>query len=267
MEEKELKTSVKQRIFIGVIAVLMLGSMIAGYALIVASGGKAATSTESSDDSKITQEKKNQYQSEYDKKVKEFASATKDDYDRFMKYKSEIKAFNETSANEGGVQIKELEKGSGKTLTAKDSDYLAFYVGYCADESVFDSSFDNNDHPTSFAKVLDASLGMIEGWNKGIEGMKVGGIRRITVPGELAYGDSMEICGGYNKPLRFIIMAVENKDPLKSMSKELDEAYMKVQYANYGIDYDAMMKAESEAQDAAEAESETGAEVEGKAEE
>ena len=96
--------------------------------------------------------------------------------------------------------------------------------------------------------MLDASLGMIEGWNKGVEGMKVGGIRRITVPGELAYGDSMEICGGYNKPLRFIVMAVEKKDPLKTMAKELDTAYMKVQYANYGIDYDAMMSAEAEAE-------------------
>ena len=261
MEEKELKTSVKQRIFIGVIAVLMLGSMIAGYALIVASGGKSATDTESSDDTKISQAKKAQYQSEYDKKVEEFESATKDDYDRFMKYKSEIKAFNETTANEGGVQIKELETGSGKTLHEGDSEYLAYYVGYCADESIFDSSFDNNDKPTAFAKVLDASLGMIEGWNKGVEGMKVGGIRRITVPGELAYGDSMEICGGYNKPLRFIVMAVEKKDPLKTMAQELDTAYMKVQYANYGIDYDAMMSAE------AEAEAEDGGEAEDKTEE
>lgn len=240
MEEKELKTSLKQRIFIGIIAILMLGSMVAGYALIVAAGS-GNNDTDSSEDSGISEEKKAQYQSEYDAKVEEFSKATKSDFDRFMKYKSEIKAYNETSANEGGVQTKDLEKGSGKTLTADDSEYLAYYVGYCADESIFDSSFDNNDNPTAFAKVLDASLGMIEGWTKGVEGMKLGGIRRITVPGELAYGDSMEICGGYNKPLRFIVMAVEKKDPLKTMAEELDDAFMKVQYANYGIDYEEMM--------------------------
>lgn len=254
MEEKELKTSLKQRIFIGVIAVLMLGSMVAGYALIVAGG--SGSSTKDNDESGISEEKKAQYQSEYDAKVAEFSKATKSDYDRFMKYKSEIKAYNETSANEGGVQTKDLEKGSGKTLTADDSEYLAYYVGYCADESIFDSSFDNNDNPTAFAKVLDASLGMIEGWTKGVEGMKLGGIRRITVPGELAYGDSMEICGGYNKPLRFIVMAVEKKDPLKTMAEELDTAFMKVQYANYGIDYEKMMSGAAEG--GAEVKSESG---------
>ena len=262
MEEKELKTSPKQRIFIGIIAILMLGSMIAGYALIVAGGSSSNAAKD--DESSISEAKKAQYQSEYDAKVAEFSKATKSDYDRFMKYKSEIKAFNETSANEGGVQIKDLEKGSGKTLTADDSEYLAYYVGYCADESVFDSSFDNNDNPTAFAKVLDASLGMIEGWTKGVEGMKLGGIRRITVPGELAYGDSMEICGGYNKPLRFIVMAVEKKDPLKSMAEELDNAFMKVQYANYGIDYETMMSGATEVEagdgDESEAKSDSGAE-------
>ena len=70
--------------------------------------------------------------------------------------------------------------------------------------------------------------------------MKVGGVRRITVPGELAYGDQMEICGGTNKPLRFLVMAVENKDPIKTLASELDEAYMRYQYAQYGIDYDSV---------------------------
>lgn len=239
MEEKELKTSLKQRIFIGVIAILMLGSMIAGYALIVAGGSSSSAST--GEESQISEEKAQQYADEYEEKVAEFKEKTKGDYDKFIQYKSEIKAYNETTANEGGVQVKDLKEGSGKTLTTEDSDYLAYYVGWCADETVFDSSFDDNDNPTAFAKVLDASLGMIEGWVQGVDGMKLGGVRRITVPGELAYGDSMEICGGYNKPLRFLVMAVAKDDPLKTLAQELDTAYMKVQYAQYGIDYDEMM--------------------------
>ena len=239
MEEKELKTSMKQRIFIGVIAILMLGSMIAGYALIVAGGSSSSVST--GEESQISEEKAQQYAEEYEEKVAEFKEKTKGDYDKFIQYKSEIKAYNETTANEGGVQVKDLKEGSGKTLTTEDSDYLAYYVGWCADETVFDSSFDDNDSPTAFAKGLDASLGMIEGWAQGVDGMKLGGVRRITVPGELAYGDSMEICGGYNKPLRFLVMAVAKEDPLKTLAQELDTAYMKVQYAQYGIDYDEMM--------------------------
>ena len=40
MDEKELKTSTKQRVAIIIIAVLMLGSIIASYAAIVFNGGK-----------------------------------------------------------------------------------------------------------------------------------------------------------------------------------------------------------------------------------
>ena len=137
-----------------------------------------------------------------------------------------------------------LRQGDGKTLTSSDTDYLAYYVGWCADESVFDSSFDDNENPTAFSKVLDASLGMIEGWNQGVDGMKINGIREITIPGELAYGDSMEICGGKNKPLKFIVMAKAKEDPLKTLAAEIDEAYMRVQYAQYGIDYNSAVPEE-----------------------
>lgn len=246
MDEKELKTSLKQRIFIGAIAVLMLGSVIAGYALIVANGGKTSATTDD-DSTTISEEKIAKYEAEYEAKTAEIADATKNDqdnYNKFISYKSEIKAFNETSANENGVQIKELASGSGDTID-ENSEYLAYYVGYCADGSVFDSTFDDNDNPTSFSKILSVSAtGVIEGWTEGVNGMKLGGIRRITIPGEKAYGDSMEICGGYNKPLRFIIMAIAKEGQLGTLTDELEIASMKLQYAQYGIDYEAMMTGE-----------------------
>ena len=239
MDEKELKTSTKQRIFIALIAVLMLGSIIASYAAIILNGG----SSSSSGDTNVDQAKVAEYQEAYNKLQTEFSEKTKDDYDRFIAYKSEIKAYNETSANEDGLQVKDLEKGSGDKISKDNAEYLAYYVGWCADESVFDSSFDNNDNPTAFAKILDASLGMIEGWNQGVEGMRIGGIREITVPGELAYGDSMDICGGKNKPLKFLIMTKAKEDPLKTLASDLDAAYMRLQYASYGMDYDEMVNA------------------------
>ena len=239
MEEKELKTSTKQRVFIIIIAVIMLGSIIASYAAIILNNGNSGDSGETEvDEAKVAE-----YQEAYDKKAEEFKEKTKDDYEEFIAYKSEVKAYNEATANEGGVQTKDLKVGTGKELTEEDTDYLAYYIGWCADESVFDSSFDDNDNPTAFAKALDPSLGMIEGWNMGVKGMKLGGIRRITIPGELAYGDSMEICGGENKPLRFLVMAVENKDPLKTLAAELDEAYMRYYYAQMGVDYDSLSEA------------------------
>ena len=238
MDEKDIKTSPKQRFFIILIAVLMVGSIVASYAAIVISGANGDGTNSSQN--QISEEKKLEYQEAYDKKVAEFSEATRGDYDKFIKYKSEIKAYNENSANDAGVDTKDLKEGSGEAVT--DGNYLAYYVGWCADASVFDSSFDDNDKPTAFTKVLDPSVGMIEGWTAGVEGMKIGGIREITIPGELAYGEQREICGGTNKPLRFLVMAVENKEPLATMASELETAFMRYQYATtYGIDYDEIM--------------------------
>ena len=240
MDEKDLKTSPKQRFFIILIAILMLGSIIASYALIIANGGKVGTDTSSYDEIDVDEEKIAELEAAYTKKEEEFSKATKDDYEEFIEYRSRIKAYNETSANQSGVQSEDLKKGSGHKLEEGDYDYYAYYVGWCADGTIFDSSFNNNDNPTAFSKALDASLGMIEGWNAAVVGMRMDGIREITVPGELAYGDSMEICGGYNKPLKFLIMAKAKDEQLTTLSSELDKAYMRLQYAYYGIDYDSL---------------------------
>lgn len=237
MDEKELRTSPKQRVFIILIAIFMVGSIVASYSAIVISGSKGVSDTTNQvDEAKVAE-----YEEAYNKQVTEFKDATKKDFDKFMEHKGDIgKAYNESSANEAGVEIRDVEKGSGDKVT--DENYLAYYVGWCADESVFDSSFDDNNNPTGFAKALDPSLGMIEGWNVGVDGMRIGGIREITIPGELAYGDQMEICGGYSKPLRFLIMAIENKDPVKSLNSKIEEAYMRYQYALYGVDYDEVLQ-------------------------
>ncbi len=234
MNEKELKTSPKQRIVISVIAFVMLGSIIASYAAIILNNGNSSTDTTS----KISEEKLMQYEEEYNSKLAEFESATKGDFDKFIQFRNQISAYNEAAANDGPVATQDLVIGDGKELTSGDSDYYAYYVGWCADESIFDSSFDNNDNPTAFAKILNASLGMIEGWNTGVIGMRINGIRIITIPESLAYSSSMEICGGYNKPLKFMIMPKEKSEDRVKLATELDTAYTKLQYAQYGIDYD-----------------------------
>ena len=242
MEEKELKTSVGQRVAIGIIAFFMLGSIIASYAAIIVSNSKSSDSSSS----KLSDERMKYYENKYAEAVANFKEASKADYEVFSQYLSDVKAYNETSANEGGVQARDLFKGSGRTLSEKDSDYLAYYVGWCADESIFDSSLDNDKNPSSFVKALDVSLGMIEGWYQGAQGMKIGGVREITVPGSLAYADQTEICGGYNKPLKFLIMAVSAEDPLKTAAANVDAAYMMLQYANYGIDYEKEVVTQTE---------------------
>ena len=230
MDEKELKTSTKQRVFIILIAILMVGSIIASYAAIVINGSQSGSSNNTSevDEAKIAE-----LTEQYEAKQQELAVASEDDFQRFVSFKSEIKGYNETSANENGLQTKDLLDGSGDKVTSDN--YLAYYIGWCADEKVFDSSLDNSDNPKSFKSVLDPSVGLIEGWTKGVEGMKLGGIREITIPSELAYKDSDVACGA-NKPLKFMVMAI----PRKGVPAELVEIQTKLQYAYYGIDYDSV---------------------------
>ncbi|MBO4812860.1 FKBP-type peptidyl-prolyl cis-trans isomerase [Candidatus Saccharibacteria bacterium] len=241
MQEKELKTSPAQRIIIIVIAVLMLGSIIASYAAIVISGNNKSDST-SSTESNVDEAKVAELQEAYEDKVAEFSKATKDDFNTFVKYKSEVKAYNEAAANEGGVVKKDLKEGTGSSVS--EDNYLAYYIGFCADETVFDSSLDSMDDPTGFTRALDPSVGLIEGWGLGVDGMKIGGVREITIPQELAYGETQEICGGTSKPLKFIIMAVPRSDSLVKLNSELEEAYLRYQYAMYGMDYDDVAGAE-----------------------
>jgi FKBP-type peptidyl-prolyl cis-trans isomerase len=228
MNQDALKTSTKQRIIIAIIAIVMLGSIIASYAAIVIAGNGSSKKTGQTAENELVEKA----QREYDAAANEIYS-NQDYFNEFVAMKNNVVAFNEVSANENGLVAKDLKVGSGRELADGDLNYVAFYIGFCADESIFDSSLNSTSNPTAFKSGLDvASIGsLIEGWNLGVVGMKLGGIREVTIPGELAYGDAMEICGGRNKPLKFIIMAVDQ-------TEKLNLARTKLQYAQMGIDYD-----------------------------
>jgi FKBP-type peptidyl-prolyl cis-trans isomerase len=73
------------------------------------------------------------------------------------------------------------EAGPGKMVTVH-------YTGTLTNGSKFDSSLDRHE-PFSFRMSKDpASRMVIEGWEKGLTGMKVGGKRRLIIPPQLAYG-------------------------------------------------------------------------------
>lgn len=225
----------KQRIGIITIAVIMVGSIIASYVAIVANGSK------SSDDGAITDEKLLAYETAYADKVTEFQAATSQDFSKYSQYISRIVAYDEDAANNGEVKTKDLVTGNGKKLEAGDTDYLAYYTGWCADGTIFDSTLDNATNPSGFSSALAATSSLISGWTTGVVGMKLGGIREVTIPGAEAYADQTEICGGYFKPLKFLIMAVADEEPVSTLADELREAYIRLQYAYYGLDYDKIL--------------------------
>lgn len=83
-----------------------------------------------------------------------------------------------------GLSIEDLVVGPGEVAELGDT-VKVHYVGSLQDGTVFDSS---REREHSFEFVLGAGQ-VIEGWDKGVLGMKVGGSRRLTIPSDMAYGD------------------------------------------------------------------------------
>lgn len=230
MDQNMLKTSWKQRILILVIAAVLLGSTVAIYISVVLS--KNASTSNLSGDATALEAKYEEKYTEYTNLAAEFGKAY---FDEFSSYRSRVSAYNAETANTSGVTKTDLKVGDGEEITSESEDYGAYYIGWCADESVFDSSFDDFDSPTSLNPPLIIKQDyMIAGWYAGVDGMRIGGIREISIPGDLAYGEDMEICGGTNSPLKFVIMTTGVSDDLAKATDEVSELYAELMANYYG---------------------------------
>jgi len=80
--------------------------------------------------------------------------------------------------------IEDLEEGDGEEAASGDQ-VTVQYVGVDFDGGEeFDSSW---ERPEPFSFTLGGGE-VIPGWDQGVEGMKVGGRRRLVIPPDLAYG-------------------------------------------------------------------------------
>jgi peptidylprolyl isomerase len=100
------------------------------------------------------------------------------------------------------LETEDIVKGDGKA--AKKGDQVQMqYVGIAwSTGEQFDASWDNG-------QPFDFKLGagdVIEGWDKGIAGMKEGGRRKLTIPADLAYGpQGSPPAIGPNETLVFVV--------------------------------------------------------------
>ncbi len=81
------------------------------------------------------------------------------------------------------LQIEDLKAGGGQEAKAGDR-VTVHYVGTLTDGKKFDSS---RDRGQGFTFQLGAGQ-VIKGWDQGVAGMKIGGLRKLTIPSDLAYG-------------------------------------------------------------------------------
>ncbi|HVK13609.1 MAG TPA: FKBP-type peptidyl-prolyl cis-trans isomerase, partial [Gemmataceae bacterium] len=82
-----------------------------------------------------------------------------------------------------GLQYEDTVAGTGDVAVAGQT-VQVHYTGTLADGSKFDSS---KDRGTPFSFRLGGGQ-VIKGWDEGVQGMKVGGTRKLVIPGDLAYG-------------------------------------------------------------------------------
>jgi FKBP-type peptidyl-prolyl cis-trans isomerase FkpA len=107
-----------------------------------------------------------------------------------------------TNTTPSGLIIEELVEGTGETAAAGQT-VSVHYTGWLTDGSKFDSSKDRND-PFEFA--LGARQ-VIAGWDEGVQGMKIGGTRKLTIPPNLGYG--ARGAGGVIPPNATLVFEVE----------------------------------------------------------
>jgi len=115
---------------------------------------------------------------------------------------------NNTMQNDAGgeLEIKDLVLGTGIEATSGKV-VSVHYTGTLTNGTKFDSS---KDRGTPFEFTLGAGE-VIQGWDLGVAGMKVGGKRMLTIPPELGYGQG-GAGGGVIPPNATLIFEVELLD-------------------------------------------------------
>ena len=101
-----------------------------------------------------------------------------------------------------GLIIEEIVVGNGAAATAGQK-VKVHYTGWLTNGTKFDSSKDRND---PFVFPLGAGS-VIKGWDEGVQGMKIGGKRKLTIPPALGYG--ARGAGGVIPPNATLVFEVE----------------------------------------------------------
>ncbi len=103
--------------------------------------------------------------------------------------KEEILPVPEVYKPEGDVtelQTTDLTEGTGDAAKSGDTVVMKYYGTLASDGTVFDENYTKD---TAYTLKLGNGE-VISGWDQGLVGMKAGGVRRLVIPSDLAYGEA-----------------------------------------------------------------------------
>ncbi len=112
------------------------------------------------------------------------------------------------------LTVKDLKVGTGP-VAQPGMEVVVQYTGWLYDEHAadkhgkeFDSTSKHNDTPFRFTLGIGQ---VIPGWDQGVVGMRVGGVRQLLVPADLAYG-SRGAGGGVIPPGASLVFRIKLLD-------------------------------------------------------
>ncbi|MDR1196792.1 MAG: FKBP-type peptidyl-prolyl cis-trans isomerase [Candidatus Nomurabacteria bacterium] len=192
----ETSTNRGQRIAIWIIAIVMTGGTLISFLIFAI----ASMNPDVNSDQILYEKALENYQKQQEEQA-EAEQAVAKDLAVFGGYEKEDFKAEDVKK----LSVETLKKGDGKTVAATDT-ISAYYTGWRPDGTIFDSTADVNggNEARSFSLAQ-----VITGWTEGLTGTKVGGVYRLTIPAEQAYGENGS--GSLippNTPLKFIVEIV-----------------------------------------------------------
>ena len=100
-----------------------------------------------------------------------------------------------------GLKYKDKKIGKGAEVTS-NTRVTVHYKGWLDNGKVFDTSKKPGREPFQFTV---GNGDVIKGWDEGVAGMKVGGVRELTIPPSLGYGDEEQVGIPPNSTLHFTV--------------------------------------------------------------
>jgi FKBP-type peptidyl-prolyl cis-trans isomerase len=197
-----------QRIGIWVIAIVLAIGTLGSFLVIILSNQNQKV------DSARIQELTTKYQSDLNKQAKQLSEKYYPSFKQYANIPAKFDASNVTK-----LETNDLHVGDGAEIK-KGTAYSAYYIGWNPKGVVFDQSIEKDA-----LKNPIIGGGLIDGWEEGVVGMKMGGVREISIPSDKAYGktgsgDNIPP----NTPIKFVVMVIPKVDEI-AVPQELINYY------------------------------------------